>query len=197
MKSGNGVNLEYTNGSTGSIMLTSGRYGFSTTNFYGNPTVNGNITIRGYRHSLNAGPGSDATVTGDLSMTATYQASLSTNDGTLKIRNIILNGSSGADFFATGGATSVTTTGSVTMRGRTVQFDQYTGSFTIGGGLTVNALEEARFQLGQSYFGTPIAIATVTGPTIDSESKSQIQSDGKQSDIHWRADVASNGRIAF
>ena len=69
LKSGAGVRLEYTGGSTGAVSVTAGPGGFTTNDFYGATTVNGNVTVKGYRRLTKSG--ADLTVTGDVAITPT------------------------------------------------------------------------------------------------------------------------------
>jgi hypothetical protein len=163
------VNLEFTNGSTRGVTLTSGRYGYTIGEFHGAPTINGNYTARGQSHSLSIESGADVTITGDISMIGSKNATLYVSDGELAARNVMLSGALAADFQASnysGGAATpgLTTTGALTLRGRRVQFDQFGGDVSVGGALSILAGENATVSSGQTYYSAlPSPTVSVVG----------------------------------
>lgn len=173
LKSNSGVDLELTDGSTGNITTTSGPDGTNVI-LSGNLTVKGNVTVKGVGHSLGVGNGADVTVTGDVVMTATNHASLQTVDGSLKARNVTLTGVAGGsvDYFAhesTPGGTVplLTTTGSVTLRGREVQYIHQAGLLNIGTSLNLIGTEDTTYSMGLGvHEDVTIANTTVKGPVL-------------------------------
>jgi hypothetical protein len=174
VKSANGVHVELTDGATGSIAVTGGPLADTELSFSGTPTVNGNVTVKGFHHTVAVQSDGMATVTGNVLITATGSASLRAADGLLKARNVTVTGIGGGsvDFFAFdagngGPVPGVTTTGSLTMRGRDVQYIQQSGQVAVGTAMNLLGTEETTVSTGQGFHSSgPVAQTTVTGPVM-------------------------------
>jgi hypothetical protein len=174
LKSGAGARLEFTDGATGPVTVTAGPAGYTTNDFGGTVTVNGNVTVKGFRNSLTTVVGADVTVTGDVSVTSAYQSSLALMESVLRARNISVTGtgSGGADFYApdflAANTANLVVTGAMTVKGRTASYDQSGGQATFGTRLAVLATTDAYFnsQAAPFSFNAPGAKTTVTNGSL-------------------------------
>jgi hypothetical protein len=172
IKTAGSAELRYGGGSTGNISLVATPRGSPFVAFAGTSTVNGNLTVRGGGQStVVSRPDANVTVTGDISITGTQQAGLGP-DGPIHARKVTVTSTdravySSVDSASGGPIGGLTTTGSLTLRGRIVLFQQLNGEVTIGGGLSLLAGVEAQFETGMGTFqNEPVAKTAVAGPVL-------------------------------
>jgi hypothetical protein len=174
LKSGAGARLEFTDGTTGPVTVTAGPAGYTTNDLGGTVTVNGNVTVKGFRNSLTTVVGADVTVTGDVSVTSAYQSSLSLVESVLRARNINVTGTGagGADFYAPDflaeNTANLVVAGAMTVKGKTASYSQVGGQATFGTRLAVLGTTDADFtSAAQAFvFNAPGAKTTVTNGSL-------------------------------
>ncbi|HJZ92963.1 MAG TPA: hypothetical protein VKE40_18960 [Gemmataceae bacterium] len=172
IKTAGSAELRYQGGSTGNISVVATPRGSPHVALAGTATVNGNLTLKGGGQStVVTRADANVNVTGDISITGTQQAGLGP-EGPIHARNIMVISTERAVYDSvvstTGGpVVNLSTTGSLTLRGRIVLFQQLNGEVTIGGGLSLLAGVEAQFETGRGSFQNgPVAKTSVAGPVL-------------------------------
>jgi hypothetical protein len=179
-----GINVDWTNGTTGPVSVSAGTRGFVVADFHGTSVIHGNLTVRGLRLTVSPEDDSTLTVDGDLSVVGLDSVNLFTSEATLSARNIILTGPNGANFtsFDSDPTTNsiVTVAGAMTLRGKLVQYDQSGGEVTVGTKLSLVGVTEAAFRTGVGfYFNAPPAKTTAASFLIQARTATFNQTESE------------------